>query len=226
MDWNWADADREFQRAIALAPGLSQEHGMYSAYLSAVGRGPEAVAEAQRGVDLDPLSIPAHNAVALAAAGAGQPDRTIAEGRKILELDANDPRAYQDMSLGHFQKGMYQDALQEAEKGVSLSQRDPAFLAIAALVRGRLGQTDQAANLVEEMRASNKNSSVAPYFFALALVGMGRQRESIDALEEGYKTHDAYIVSLKSDPLLSLLHSDPSFQDLVGRMHFPQAEHH
>src|SRR5215470_5809682 len=45
MDWNWHDADREFQRAIALAPGLAQEHGLYSAYLAAMGRGAEAVAE-------------------------------------------------------------------------------------------------------------------------------------------------------------------------------------
>ena len=221
MDWNWPDADREFQRAIALAPGLAQEHGLYAAYLSAMGRGAEAVAEAQRGVDLDPLSITAHNAVALAAAAAGQPDRAIAEGRKILELDGNDARGYQDMFVGHYQKGMYQDALQEAEKGLALSHRDPFFLAIAAAAHGGLGQKEQAAKLVEEMRADSKMTSVVPYFFAIAFAGMGQQKQAIDALEKAYKTHDAYIVSLKSDPLLGSLRSDPHFQNLVRRMNFP-----
>jgi len=221
-DWNWPDADREFQRAIALARGLAQTHGLYSTYLSAMGRGTEAMAEATRAVDLDPLSIQAHNVAGLAALCAGKYDRTIEEGRKVLELDANDARAYQDLFAGHFQKGMYSEALQEAEKGLVLSRGDPFFLAITAVAHGRLGQKEEATKLVEEMRADSKMSVVAPYFFAIAFVGMGRQKEAIDALEEGYKTHDAYMVGLKSDPLLGPLHSNASFQDLVRRMKFPQ----
>jgi TolB-like protein/DNA-binding winged helix-turn-helix (wHTH) protein/Tfp pilus assembly protein PilF len=219
-DWNWPGAEQEFQRAIALAPGLAQTHGLYSTYLSAMGRGTEAMAEATRGVDLDPLSVQAHNVAGLAALYVGKYDRTVEEGRKILELDAHDPRAYQDMSMGHFQKEMYPKAMEDAEKAVSLSQRDPAFLALSALVNGRLGQMDQAAKLVEEMRADSKKSVVAPYLFAIAFVGMGKGKEAITALEEGYKTHDAYMVGIKSDPLFGPLHSDPRFQDLVRQMNF------
>jgi len=222
-DWNWTEADREFQRAIALAPGLAQSHGLYSTYLSAMGRGMEAKAEATRAEDLDPLSISSHNAAAAAAFCDGQPDRTIAEGHKILELDANDPRAYLNLSVGHFQRGMYQEALQEIEKGLLLTHRDPFFLAVAAVVHGRLGLMDQANKLVEEMRGDSKMTSVAPYFFAIAFTGMGKQKQATDALEEAYKTHDAYIVALQSDPLLSPLHSNPRFQELVRRMNFPAA---
>jgi len=181
----------------------------------------EALAEAQRAVELDPLSIPAHNAAALAAFSSDKYDRTIEEGRKILELDANDARAYQDLFAGHFIKGMYQEALQDAEKGLTLTHRDPFFLALAAVAHSGLGEKEQAAKLVEEMRAANKNGSVAPYFFALAFVGMGKQKEAIDALEKAYKTHDAYLAELQADPLLGPLHSDPRFQDLVRRMNFP-----
>jgi TolB-like protein/DNA-binding winged helix-turn-helix (wHTH) protein/Tfp pilus assembly protein PilF len=220
-DWDWSAADHEFQRAIALAPGLVEPHRNYSKYLAAMGRPAEAMTEAQRAVDLDPLSISAHGTAALAAFCGGQPDRTIAEGGKILELVPNDPQAYLNLSAGHFQKGMYQEALQEVEKGLVLSHRNPVFLAVAAAVHGRLGQMDQAAKLVEEMRADGKMTSVAPYFFAIAFAGMGQQKQAIDALEEAYKTHDAYLVALQSDPLLSPLHSNQRFQDLVRRMNFP-----
>lgn len=223
MDWNWPDANRAFQRAIALAPGLAQEHRLYSGYLTAMGRGAEAVAEAQRAVELDPLSIPSHDALAAATACWGQPDRTIAEGRKILELDANDARAYQELFAGHFQKGMYQEALQDAEKGLILSHHDPFFLALAAIARGQLGQKEQAARLVEEMQAAKKDSSVPPYFFALAFAGMGRQKQAIEALEKASRTHDAYFLGVKADPLLGPLHSDARYQDLVHQMNFPTA---
>jgi TolB-like protein/DNA-binding winged helix-turn-helix (wHTH) protein/Tfp pilus assembly protein PilF len=221
FDWNWPGADQEFKHAIALAPGLARSHRWYAIYLAAMGRAAEATTEAQRAEDLDPLSVSAHDAAAVVAVSVGQYDRSIAEGRKILDLDPNDPRAYVDMSVGHFQKGMYEEALQDAEKGLGLSHRDPFVLSIAAHIRGRLGQMQQAEKLVEEMRADSKSRIVAPYFFATALVGMNKQQEAMDALEEGYKAHDGYMVGLNSTPWFGPLRSNPSFQSLVRRMKFP-----
>jgi tetratricopeptide (TPR) repeat protein len=180
------------------------------------------MSEAQRAEDLDPLSISAHDGVAIAASCIGQHDRSIEEGHKILELDPTDSRGYQDMAVGHIQKGMYEEALQEAEKGLALSHRDPFFLAIAAYVNGRLGQMKQAGKLVEELSAARQGGFVAPFVIATALAGMGEQKKAIDALEEGYKTHDPYMVGLNSTPWFVPLRSDAHFQDLLRRMNFPQ----
>jgi len=220
-DWNWPAADQEFKRAIGLAPGLARSHRWYAVYLAAMGRTAEAMTEAQRAADLDPLSVSAHDAVAIAAVCSGQYDRTVAEGRIILDLDPSDPRAYLDMAMGHIQKGLYQEALQDAERGLALSRRDPFFLSIAAFVHGRLRQMEQAGKLVDEMRAAGQKSFVAPFVFATAFVGMGREKEAMEALEEGYKAHDGYMVGLNSTPWFGPLRSDPHFQDLVTRMHLP-----
>ena len=220
-DWNWPAAGEEFQRAISLAPGLSGSHRWYAVYLAAMGRMDEAMQEAQRALDLDPLSISAHHGVAVAAVAAGQYDRSIEEGRKIVELDPNDPRAYLDMAVGHLQKRMYQEALQDTEKGIAVSHRDPFVLSIAAHLYGRLGNMKQADKLVEEMRAASQKSFVPPYFFATAFVGMGKEKEAMEALEEGYKVHDPDIVGFNSTPWFEPLRSDPRFQDLLHRMNFP-----
>ncbi len=220
-DWNWPAADQEFKRAIALAPGLARSHRWYAVYLAAMGRAAEAITEAQRATDLDPLSVSAHDAAAIAAVCSGQYDRTVAEGRIILNLDPSDPRAYLDMAMGHIQKGMYQEALQDAEKGLAQSRRDPFFLSISAFVHGRLGQMEQAGKLVDEMRGASKKSFVAPFLFATAFVGMGKEKEAMDALEKGYKAHDGYLVGLNSTPWFGPLRFDPRFQGLVSRMHLP-----
>ncbi|HKW34605.1 MAG TPA: hypothetical protein VJN92_16465 [Candidatus Acidoferrum sp.] len=159
----------------------------------------------------------------IAAICAGQYDRSIDEGRRIVELDPNDPRAYLDMAMGHLQKQMYQEALQDAEKGLALSQREPFFLSIAAHVYGRLGNMEQAGKLVEEMRAASRKSPAPSLLFATAFVGMGKQKEAMGALEAGYKSHDPEIVGLNSTPWLEPLRSDPRFQNVVSRMHFPAA---
>jgi TolB-like protein/DNA-binding winged helix-turn-helix (wHTH) protein len=220
-DWDWPAAGKEFQRAISLAPGLAESHRWYAVYLTAMGRMAEAMREAQRAVDLDPLSVSAHHGAAIAAASAAQYDRSIDEGRKIIELDPNDPRAYLDMSVGHLQKRMYQEALQDTGKGLALSHRAPFFLSIAAYVYGRLGNMEQATELVNEMRAASQKSFVGPFLFATAFVGMGKEKEAMDALEEGYKAHDPDIVGLNSTPWFEPLRSDPRFQSLVSRMHLP-----
>jgi TolB-like protein/DNA-binding winged helix-turn-helix (wHTH) protein/Tfp pilus assembly protein PilF len=220
-DWNWPAADQEFKRAISLAPGLAPSHRWYAVYLAAMGRFAEAITEAQRAEELDPLSVSAHDAAAITAACMGQYDRSIAEGRKILELDANDPRAYLDMAVGHIQKGMYPEALQDTEKGLALSHRDPFFLSIAAYVYGRLGNIEQAGKLVDEMRAASQKNPVSSFLFATAFVGMGKQKEAMQALETGYKAHDPDLVGLNSTPWFASLRSDPRFQDLVSRMRLP-----
>jgi tetratricopeptide (TPR) repeat protein len=186
-----------------------------------MGRMDEAMREAQRALDLDPLSISAHNGAAVAAVSAGQYDRSIEEGRKIIELDPNDPRAYLDMAAGHLQKGMYPEALQDAEKCIAASHRDPSVLSIAAHIYGRLGNLEQAGRLVQEMRAASKKTFVSTFFFATAFVGMGKEKEAMEALEEGYKTHDPDMVGFNSTPWFEPLRSDPRFQNLVTRMHFP-----
>lgn len=221
-DWDWNTAGEEFQRAISLAPGLAESHRWYAVYLAAMGRMAEAMGEAQRALELDPLSISALHGAAVAAVSAGQYDRAIKEGRKIIELDPNDARAYLDLAVGHLQKRMYQEALQDAEKDLDLTHRDPFVLAIAAHIYGRLGNMEQAHKLVEEMRADSQKRFVPPFFFATAFVGMGKEQEAIEALEEGYKSHDPDIVGLNSTAWFEPLRSDPRFQDLLHRMNFPK----
>ena len=221
-DWNWNAAGEEFQRALSLAPGRAESHRWYAVYLAAMGRTAEAMKEAQRALELDPLSISALHGAAVAAVSAGQYDRAIDEGRKIIELDPNDPRAYLDMAVGHLQKRMYQEALQDAGKDLELTDRAPFVLSIAAHVYGRLGNLEQADKLVEEMRADRQKGFVSPFYFATAFVGMGKQKKALDALEEGYKTHDPDMVGLNSTAWFEPLRSDPRFQDLLHRMDLPR----
>ena len=86
---------------------------------------------------------------------------------------------------------------------------------------GRLGNMEQAGKLVEEMRAASKKGPVSALLLATAYVGMSKQKEAMQALEEGYRTHDADMAGLNATPWLEPLRSDARFQDLVKRMNFP-----
>jgi tetratricopeptide (TPR) repeat protein len=55
-DYDWAAAEREFQRAIALNPNSASAHHWYALLLSYLGRRIEAIEHIQRAERLDPLA--------------------------------------------------------------------------------------------------------------------------------------------------------------------------
>jgi tetratricopeptide (TPR) repeat protein len=54
--WDWAGAEREFQRALELDPGNAYTYQAYGEYLYCMGRFDESLARLERARELDPLS--------------------------------------------------------------------------------------------------------------------------------------------------------------------------
>jgi hypothetical protein len=71
------------------------------------------------------------------------------------------------------------------------------------------------------MKSDATGRYVSPLFLAAAFAGMGEKKEAMDALEEGYKTHNGDMVSIRAKEFESL-HSDQRFQVLLSKMNFPQ----
>ena len=55
--WDWAAADSEYRRALALNPAYPTAHESYGLFLAAMGRFDEAQAHERRAGTLDPLSL-------------------------------------------------------------------------------------------------------------------------------------------------------------------------
>ena len=56
-EWKWAEAEREFQRAIELNPNLVLARHWYAEMLGLIGRYDDATAQFRRARELDPQSV-------------------------------------------------------------------------------------------------------------------------------------------------------------------------
>src|SRR5262249_1076799 len=111
---DWAGAEAEFRRAIALNPGYALAHQWYGNLLNKWGRTQDAIAEHKRAHQLDPLTL------VYAGGGeylkSGQYDQYIELQRKKLELDPNYPNAYLTLGRVYTFKGTYPEAIAHLQK--------------------------------------------------------------------------------------------------------------
>ena len=65
---------------------------------------------------------------------------------------------------------------------------------------------------------------MTPAAVAHVYIGLGDKDQAFAWLEKAYADHSWYMASLKVDPELGALRSDPRFTDLVRRIGLPPSE--
>jgi tetratricopeptide (TPR) repeat protein len=196
-------------------------HQQYGLYLAMMGRFDEAIAELKRAQELDPLSLIISFLLGWTYYFARQPEKAKEEARKALEIDESFWMAHWTMALGYEQTGQYDEALAELEKAKALD--DSSWIAaVFARVYGRLGRTDEAQKILDELTERSKQQWVAPYLVATAYVNLDRRDQAFEWLQKALEDYDEWIDCINIDPALDLLRSDPRFQDLLRRVGLPQ----
>jgi TolB-like protein/DNA-binding winged helix-turn-helix (wHTH) protein/Tfp pilus assembly protein PilF len=219
--WDWAAADREFDRAIALAPSYSCAHEDRSIYLSFAGRRAEALSELTRSGELD-LSP----SFALTESGAYYElrdyERLIEASRKGMVSDPNEWLEHYYLGVGYQGTGKLLEAISEYQKAIEMSDGDQdstAALAHAYAVIGRRGESEK---ILRELERKSKSAYVSPYLMATIYAGLGEKDRAFELLEKAYAERSLDISwFIKADLRIDSLRSDPRFQSLVRRVRLP-----
>lgn len=221
-EWDFAGAEDSFKRSLALNPNYAEAHHWYAIYLANLGRHDEAEREAKRAVELDPLSLLMNMTAALNFYIAREPDQAIEQLQRVLELEPNYLVARSVMGNVLVQKKLYEQAIGEFQKVMELVKGAPAVevsvKAIIAQAFGRWGNRKEALKLLEEVASAGTTSwySIAGIYAAL-----GEVDSAFESLDKAYEQHDLSLVSLKVDPSLDGVRSDPRFNQLMTAVGIP-----
>jgi eukaryotic-like serine/threonine-protein kinase len=220
-DWNWAQAETEFKRALELNPNDAEAHRTYSNFLAALGRQEEAQAEIRRAQELDPLYITTQITAGWVFYFARQYDTAIEACHAALELDPNSAGGYDCIGSAYVGRGAYEQAIKAFQKAVQLSDNAPTRavgLAEAyALARKKL----EADEVFRQLRERSTREYVSPVFLARVYLVIGNKEQALGQLEKAYHGRDQYIVWLKVERAFDPLRADLHFQDLLRRVGFP-----
>jgi TolB-like protein/DNA-binding winged helix-turn-helix (wHTH) protein/Flp pilus assembly protein TadD len=222
FDWDWDTADREFNRAIALAPSYSCAHEDRATFLALVGRRAEALAEITKIDQLDYGFSAAHTESATYYELRDYPDLIEASRRGLL-LDPKDWFQHRTLGVGYEGTGKLPEAISEYQRAVELSAGDQDSTAALAHAFAVIGRKAEAEKILHDFERKSKNAHVSPYLMATMFASLGDKDRAFEFLEKAYQERSLDMTwGLKADLRIDNLRSDPRFQVLVQRVGFPQ----
>ncbi len=217
-EWDWADAEPEWKRALELNPNGANAHAYYSHFLAHRGRAGEAIRHIERALKLDPFNALYHSMHAIVLQYLGRYDDSLAAARTALSIRPDMGIAFTAIQRYYIVKGMRDEQLADQRLRIA---RDPERL--AAFERGLAeggyegAQRGIADVLAARYKKSEYHSAVG---IALRYFDAGDKDRTIDWFYKAYDAHDpelAYIGMPFWDPL----RGDPRYQALLRRIGLP-----
>jgi TolB-like protein/DNA-binding winged helix-turn-helix (wHTH) protein/Flp pilus assembly protein TadD len=221
--WDWDGAKREFQRSLDLDPNSAEGHRAYAIYLLTMRRDEEALRQAQRAQGLSPISPVIGVEMAVALMRMERYDEAIEQLRKTRELEPTSPRVDQTLALLYARQGDLPKAIASFEQGRVRKGRSAAAPGPwLGYLSGATGRRPEALAALRALEQRSREQYVTPQHFAIVHLGLGHRKEAFAYLERAYEQRAIEVLGF-SGPLFDLLHDDPRYRDLVGRMGLAEA---
>ena len=217
-EFEWTEAEREFQRSIALNPNYPSAHLYYAFYLVAMGRHEETVAEAKRALALDPVSLAVQTNLAITYYRAGRYDDAVEEARRVLLIHTNYAHAHYVLGRAYVQKGMYQEAILSSRRAVALEGSNVRYVASLAHINGIAGKRSKALELLDKVKHIMVRRYVPAYMVAICYMGLGKKDEALGWLTRASEERSAEAPFANVDPRLAALRVEPRFRQILHKL--------
>jgi len=220
VDWDWAGAEVELQRALELNPNAAMPHVSYATLLAFVGRTDEALTHSERALELDPVNALLHALYAAVLCFDRRYEDALAAANTALAMQPENLIALYYALIAASNTGQHSEALAALKKFLNFTYAEPAddkALEQAWAQDGFTGAMRQAATIMAT-RFSTSYSLPADtaIFYAMAQ----EYDEALEWLERAFEIRDPNMPYITL-PVFDPLRSDPRFQDLLRRMNLP-----
>ena len=215
-DWDWAEATRQFTRALELDSSQTMARIYWSWLMVLQGDIAGALDQARTAQESEPLSPLVNGGVAHTFYLAKRYDEAVAECEKSLEVDPSFILAIHVNGMCRALQGRLAEAVTIGERAVSISGGAPFYLGILGHYYARSGATDKVRQIVEQLDHLAGHRYVPPHCFAFIHAGSNEIDRALDwqakAYDDGASPFNYF------SPLIENLQSDPRHSAEVQRM--------
>ena len=218
-DWDFAGAEKEFQRALSLNPNSVTAHDWYSVYLTAMERFEEAQKEIARAQELDPLAAAINTDAGFVSYYAGRYDAAAKQLRATIEMSPGFPLAHLWLGRTYQEQERYEDASREYAATAAVVGDWPVTMAAIGNLEGLSGNRPAADQVLSRLIAQSRHKYVTPYGLGLVYAAVGDDARAFAALRQAVEDRSNWLVWLKLDRRWGQLRKDPRFTELLQQLH-------
>jgi serine/threonine protein kinase/Tfp pilus assembly protein PilF len=216
--WDWENSQKEFKLALELNPNYATAPHWYSQWFLNMGGIEESLRLISRAAELDPVSQAILKDKGLVLYYDRQYDKAIELARRALELDPNYAAAHRLLSLVYQGKGMFDEAIVENEKWGKLTRNEIETTVSLAQLYAVSGKIEEAKKLIEAVEQDELMMDQAYRGLALVYAALGDNDSAFARFEKSFERHEEALLTIKVDPKLDRLRSDPRFTALAKKI--------
>ena len=128
-------------------------------------------------------------------------------------------RIYLNRGIYYAKMHRNEEALADMQKGVELASNQIEIRCLLGYVCSRFGHSEEALNILEEVKLKEKNGQfVSPFYVAILYSGLGRKDESVTYIEKAIDDRSVEIESLLHDSMFEEIRSEPSVHELLQKV--------
>jgi eukaryotic-like serine/threonine-protein kinase len=216
-DWNFPESERQFLRAIEIAPESDNVNRWYASRLAGQGRSEEAIARIKTAIDLNPNSLFHQIIYGRILYFARRYDDAITQLQRVIEMDSARPVAYSLLWRSYHQKDDYSRAYESFMKFQRSIRTNDEVLKNYENSYAKNGWQGVLLRYIEILKANNAKGSYA-YNLSVLSALLDQREQSLRYLNDAVKNRSLDIGGINGDPGLDLLRDDPRFAELVRRV--------
>ncbi len=216
-DWNWPEAERLFQRAIALNPNYPTAHQWYAEFLMHGGRFQQSLKEFERAKDLDPLSLIINSVYGLGLATSGRIDDGIKQLNTTVEMDPAFIPAHKHLQLIYALKGMIEKSFEEYLKVDSLQGASQQHLKRQRDAYASRGLRNPMELFIAGVLEASKTRYIPPSDLAIGYGYLGQKDQAFEWLEKVVEERSYIIFFTRFWPGWEELRKDPRYKAILEK---------
>jgi serine/threonine-protein kinase len=216
IQWDWAGAQADFEKAIALDPGDARCQQRYGELLATQGRLTEAIATTRKAIELDPLSHSAWQTLTTYLISSRDFAAAHEASRRALEISPQSDFSLNDLGTLQLLEGRAQEALETFHKIDNIGFR----LSSVSMAEHTLGHARESQQALEQVIA--KHATEAAFQIAEIYAWRGEKDKAFEWLERAYRQRDGGLSDIKTDPPLASLRNDPRYNAFLRKMQLPE----
>jgi len=220
-NWDWAEAEREFQKTLELNPNLSNAHHWYGALLCTLGRHKDAISQMQRAVELEPFNSKYNTNLGWFLMRARRYDEAVAQLQKTLEMDPNFQNAHVILSHVYFDTGRYDLWLAESKRAGIVSGAAgwlvPNDAEAGAYPKGGMPAVVRR-ELDDFLKQKAGGTYVDPVSIALCYAALKDKDQTLHWLEAALADRSDGLEEFSDQPAFDFVRSEPRWRAIRAKM--------